>query len=230
MIAAQAGGLDRCRSPTARRTARPRRASSHACEKPGRPAARSIKLLPVATETPTAVLSLQDYRSPPPRLAALTWGAEDLSAALGAATNRDENGEFLFTYKMVRALVPDRREGGRRRRPSKRCTPISATQRVSNASPRAAQREGFSGMLAIHPDQVEIDQRRLHALRRPTWRTRKRSSQRSHRRRRGLARRQDARPAASQAGETRARRSVSRSAMAMRVAHLRRAGAPWRGA
>src|SRR6202012_3195377 len=33
-------------------------------------AQRSIALLPVATETPTAVLSLRDYRSPPPRLAA----------------------------------------------------------------------------------------------------------------------------------------------------------------
>src|ERR1041385_4640738 len=60
----------------------------------------SIKLLPVATETPVAALSLQDYRSPPPRLAALTWGAEDLSAAVGAAGNRGDDGEFLLTYKI----------------------------------------------------------------------------------------------------------------------------------
>ena len=115
----------------------------------------AIKLLPVATETPTATLSLQDYRSPPPRLAALTWGAEDLSAALGAAGNRDETGEFLLTYKIVRSLcliaakaadVPaietlhaDFRDG-------------EGLERTA----RAAQREGFSGMLAIHPDQVAI--------------------------------------------------------------------------
>ena len=64
----------------------------------------TIRLLPVATETPIAALSLQDYRYPPARLSAMTWGAEDLSAALGAATNRDENGEFLLTYKIVRSL------------------------------------------------------------------------------------------------------------------------------
>ncbi|HUJ02547.1 MAG TPA: aldolase/citrate lyase family protein, partial [Rhizomicrobium sp.] len=64
-----------------------------------------IELLPVATETPLSVFTLGDYaRAEIPRLAALTWGAEDLSAALGAAGNRDETGEFYFTYKMVRSL------------------------------------------------------------------------------------------------------------------------------
>jgi citrate lyase subunit beta/citryl-CoA lyase len=57
-----------------------------------------IGLLPVASETPVAALSLQDYRSKPPRLTALSWGAEDLSAAVGASTNRDADGEFLLTY------------------------------------------------------------------------------------------------------------------------------------
>jgi citrate lyase subunit beta/citryl-CoA lyase len=112
-----------------------------------------IKLLPVATETPAAVLGLIRYAEPPPRLIALTWGAEDLSAALGAATNRDVDGEFLFTYRVVRSLcliaakaagveaietlhADFRDEAGLRR------------------AARAAQREGFSGMLAIHPAQV----------------------------------------------------------------------------
>ncbi len=65
---------------------------------------------------PVAALSLQDYRSPPPRLAAMTWGAEDLSAALGATTNRDDNGEFLLTYKIVRTLclIAAKAAGGRR--------------------------------------------------------------------------------------------------------------------
>ncbi|MEI9996841.1 MAG: CoA ester lyase [Rhizomicrobium sp.] len=115
---------------------------------------RAIKLLPVATETPTAVLSLQDYRSPPPRLAALSWGAEDLSAALGAATNRDETGEFLFVHKMVRALVLI----------AAKAAGVAAVETLHadfrdraglERAARLAQREGFSGMLAIHPDQVE---------------------------------------------------------------------------
>jgi citrate lyase subunit beta/citryl-CoA lyase len=114
----------------------------------------AIALLPVATETPAAVLNLSEYKKKPPRLAAMSWGAEDLSAALGAATNRDENGEFLFVHKVVRSLVliaakaagvdaietlhADFRD-------------IKGLERVA----KLAQREGFSGMLAIHPDQVE---------------------------------------------------------------------------
>jgi citrate lyase subunit beta/citryl-CoA lyase len=117
--------------------------------------AGSIRLLPVATETPAAVLSLQDYRSPPPRLAAMTWGAEDLSAELGAATNRDEYGEFLLTFKIVRSLCLLAAKAA--------CVEAIETLYANfrdaaglERAARAAQREGFSGMLAIHPDQVEI--------------------------------------------------------------------------
>lgn len=114
----------------------------------------AIKLLPVATETPTAVLSLQDYRSPPPRLAALSWGAEDLSAALGASANRGEDGEFLLTYRIVRTLCLI----------AAKAAGVDAIETLHadfrdakglERTARAAQREGFSGMLAIHPDQVE---------------------------------------------------------------------------
>lgn len=115
----------------------------------------STRLLPVATETPTAVLSLPAWRSPPPRLAALSWGAEDLAAALGAATNRDEAGAFLFIHRMVRAQVLL----------AAKAAGVAAIETLHAdfrdrdglaRMARAAQREGFSGMLAIHPDQVEI--------------------------------------------------------------------------
>ncbi len=114
---------------------------------------RSIKLLPVATETPTAVLSLHDYRSPPPRLAAMSWGAEDLAAALGAAANCDEHGEFLFIHKMVRSMVLL----------AAKAAGVDAIETLHadfrdlaglERAARLAQREGFTGMLAIHPDQV----------------------------------------------------------------------------
>jgi len=116
--------------------------------------AGNIKLLPVATETPAAVLSLGDYRSPPPRLAALTWGGEDLAAALGASGNRDEHGEFLLTFKIVRTLCLM----------AAKAAGVDAIETLHanfrdvaglERAARAAQREGFSGMLAIHPDQVE---------------------------------------------------------------------------
>lgn len=117
-------------------------------------AQRSVKLLPVATETPAAVLSLQDYRNPPPRLAALSWGAEDLSAAIGAVTNRDDNGEFLFIHKMVRALVLIAAKAAGVDAIETLHADFRDAKGLEQAA-RLAQREGFSGMLAIHPDQVE---------------------------------------------------------------------------
>ena len=113
-----------------------------------------IKLLPVATETPEAVLTLGEYRNPPPRLAAMSWGAEDLSAALGAATNRDENGEFLFVHKMVRALVLIAAKAAGVDAIETLHADFRDAAGLARVA-RAAQREGFSGMLAIHPDQVE---------------------------------------------------------------------------
>ncbi|HTQ13778.1 MAG TPA: CoA ester lyase [Rhizomicrobium sp.] len=113
-----------------------------------------IALLPVASETPIAALSLQDYRVRPPRLAALTWGAEDLSAALGASTNRGEDGDFLLTYRIVRTLCLI----------AAKAAGVDAIETLHadfrdraglERAARAARREGFSGMLAIHPDQVE---------------------------------------------------------------------------
>ena len=115
----------------------------------------AIRVLPVATETPAAVLSLFEYRNPPPRLAALTWGAEDLSAALGAATNRDADGEFAFTYRVVRSLCLLAAKAA--------CVDPIETLYADfrdraglERTARTAQRDGFTGMLAIHPDQVDI--------------------------------------------------------------------------
>ncbi len=113
-----------------------------------------IKLLPVATETPRAVLNLLAYQKAPPRLMALTWGAEDLAAALGASTNRGSTGEFLFTYQVVRSLALI----------AAKAAQVGAIETLHAdfrdqagllRSARNAAREGFDGMLAIHPGQVE---------------------------------------------------------------------------
>jgi citrate lyase subunit beta/citryl-CoA lyase len=115
---------------------------------------RGIRVIPVASETPAAALTLGEYRDPPPRLAALTWGAEDLSAALGASGNRDEDGAFAFTYRMVRSMCLV----------AAKAADVAAIDTLYadfrdraglERYARIAQREGFTGMLAIHPDQVE---------------------------------------------------------------------------
>lgn len=116
---------------------------------------RGIRVIPVASETPAAVLALTHYANPPPRLAALTWGAEDLSAALGATTNRDETGEFAFTYRMVRSLCLLAAKAAAVEAIETLHADFRDFKGLARVA-RTAQREGFTGMLAIHPDQVEV--------------------------------------------------------------------------
>lgn len=113
-----------------------------------------IKILPVATETAIAPFRLGDYAGADlPRLWGLTWGAEDLSTALGASTNRDHTGEWAFTYKMVRSLtLMAARAAG-----VEPVETLYADFRDDDGlrrSSQAAQTEGFTARLAIHPAQV----------------------------------------------------------------------------
>lgn len=115
----------------------------------------SIRIMAVSTETPQALFALDSYRNVSPRLAGLTWGAEDLSTAIGASTNRVDSGEYEFTYQLARSmcllganaagvqaidtLTPDFRDRERLQREI-----------------RASRRAGFTGKIAIHPDQVDL--------------------------------------------------------------------------
>ena len=109
----------------------------------------------IVTETPASLFGLLSYRGCSPALAAMSWGAEDLSAALGASSKHDENGELAFAYRLARSLcLAGAVAAG--------VQPIDGVfaecrdgegQRVEA---EAARREGFTGKLAIHPDQVPI--------------------------------------------------------------------------
>ena len=63
-----------------------------------------VRIIPVTTETPGAMFELKTYKGASSRLLGLTWGAEDLSTAIGASTNRVESGEYEFTYQLARSL------------------------------------------------------------------------------------------------------------------------------
>ena len=95
------------------------------------------------------------FGAPLPRLAGMMWGAEDLSAAIGAARKYGDDGHWTDTFRMVRATVlltahacgipaidtlhaDFRDEAGLER------------------FARAARADGFAGMLAIHPGQVPV--------------------------------------------------------------------------
>lgn len=116
----------------------------------------SIAVLPVATETPLAPFRLGDFADAGlKRLAGLTWGAEDLSSAMGASTNLGPDGKWAFTYQMVRSLTLMAAHASG--------VPAIETLFVDyrdedglRESCRAARAEGWSGRVAIHPAQVAV--------------------------------------------------------------------------
>ncbi len=115
----------------------------------------STHILPITTERPRALFSMGDYRAATPRLAGLCWGAEDLSAAIGASATRDEEGNWLAPYQLARSLCLFAAASAGVDAIDTVYTDFrDATGLAKYAS--AARRDGFSGMLAIHPAQVAI--------------------------------------------------------------------------
>ena len=112
------------------------------------------RIIALCTEHPEALLTLHSYVGTVPRLAGLSWGAEDLLAAVGGTTNRDPEGNWLPQFELARSM----------------CLFAAAAAEVAAIDTvftdfrneagllryaANARRDGFSGMLAIHPAQVE---------------------------------------------------------------------------
>ncbi|WP_375429307.1 HpcH/HpaI aldolase/citrate lyase family protein [uncultured Sphingomonas sp.] len=112
-------------------------------------------VLPIATETPAAIFALAEYARSPVALAGLTWGAEDLPAAIGAQASREADGRYTLPYETVRSLalfaahaagVPA----------IETVFPAIADQAGLAAYAARGWRDGFTGMMAIHPAQVPV--------------------------------------------------------------------------
>jgi citrate lyase subunit beta / citryl-CoA lyase len=115
----------------------------------------NIPIHAIVTETPASLFGLLSYRDPRSPLAAMSWGAEDLSAALGASSKYDASGELSFTYKLARSLcLAGAVAAG--------VQPVDGVfadfkdEEGLRTEAEAARREGFTGKLAIHPSQVPI--------------------------------------------------------------------------
>jgi len=112
-------------------------------------------IIPIATETPAAIFELGSYRACADRLAGLTWGAEDLPAAIGATAARTEDGGYTPPYETIRALtlfaahaagVPA----------IDTVFPAIADEAGLATHVARARRDGFTAMLALHPAQVPV--------------------------------------------------------------------------
>ncbi len=115
----------------------------------------TIPIHAIVTETAASLFGLLSYRDPGSPLAAMSWGAEDLSAALGAASKYDETGDLGFTYRLARSLCL----AGAVAAGVQPVDGIFADYRDNaglTAEATAAARDGFTGKLAIHPDQVAV--------------------------------------------------------------------------
>ena len=110
-------------------------------------------ILPIATETAAAVFTLGEYVAVADRLCGLTWGAEDLPAAIGAATSREADGSYTDPYRMVRSLTLF---GAHAAGVAAIETVYPAISDEAGLAAYAARgsRDGFTGMMAIHPSQV----------------------------------------------------------------------------
>ncbi|MBK8630898.1 MAG: CoA ester lyase [Sphingomonadales bacterium] len=115
----------------------------------------SVKIAVVATETAKAMFNLGSYTPAHPRLVALTWGAEDLAAALGATANKEEDGSWTSPYMLARNLCLFA-AGSAGVLPLDTLYADFRDPEGLERDCRRARRDGFVGRLAIHPDQVAI--------------------------------------------------------------------------
>jgi citrate lyase subunit beta/citryl-CoA lyase len=113
----------------------------------------AVKLAVVATETPRAMFALGSYVPAHPRLVGLTWGAEDLGAAIGATDNQEPDGKWTFPYRIARAQCLFAASAAE-------AAPIDTLYANFKDAEglerdcRESRRDGFSGRIAIHPDQI----------------------------------------------------------------------------
>lgn len=114
----------------------------------------STPVIPLVTETAEGMLNTGVYKGAP-RLAALTWGAEDLADALGASSNANPDGSYSFTYALARSLTL---VGAAHASLPAIDTIMGDFRDLDGLRLRAetVRREGFRGMLAIHPAQVDV--------------------------------------------------------------------------
>jgi citrate lyase subunit beta/citryl-CoA lyase len=113
------------------------------------------KIIALITETAAGVLSASTYRDPNPRLAGVTWGAEDLSASVGASSTRDGNGRYTDVFRLARAVTIL----GASIADVAAIDTVFVNFRDADGLRQEcieAERDGFTAKMAIHPAQVAV--------------------------------------------------------------------------
>jgi citrate lyase subunit beta/citryl-CoA lyase len=115
----------------------------------------AIRILPIISETAAGVFGASTYTRGHERLSGVTWGAEDLSATIGARATRDDNGRYTDLFRLARSFTLLAASAAE--------TAAIDTVFVNFRDPAGlrtecleAERDGFTGKMAIHPDQVAV--------------------------------------------------------------------------
>ncbi|MEX4008149.1 HpcH/HpaI aldolase/citrate lyase family protein [Neoaquamicrobium sediminum] len=113
------------------------------------------KIIPIITETPLGTLNAATYRHAGARLAGLTWGAEDLSAEIGAADTRDDEGAYTDVFRLARVSTI-LAAGAAEVAAIDTVFPDFRDEEAFRRDCLEGMRDGFTGRMAIHPAQVPI--------------------------------------------------------------------------
>lgn len=113
----------------------------------------AITIIAITTETAGSLFNLNSFQGASRRLAGLTWGAEDLSADVGAASNRDSQGRLTDLYRLARSLCLAGATSSGVMPIDTVFTDFRNNHRLREEC-REAVRDGFAAKMAIHPIQV----------------------------------------------------------------------------
>lgn len=115
----------------------------------------ATRIIPIMTETAAGLLAAASYRDAHPRLAGLTWGAEDLSAAIGAVATRDADGRYTDVFRLARAVTILAASAAQAAAIDTVFVNFRDTGGLRQECLESA-RDGFTAKMAIHPDQVAV--------------------------------------------------------------------------
>lgn len=115
----------------------------------------STRLIPIATETPEGLLDIREIAAATPRIAAISWGIEDLSAAMGLPRTRDAEGRYLDIPRYARVMCAVAAAAAGVESIDTVYTDIADVEGLRREC-REGVAMGFAGKISIHPGQIDV--------------------------------------------------------------------------
>jgi citrate lyase subunit beta/citryl-CoA lyase len=113
----------------------------------------STRIIAIITEVPVSLLNMASYVGCSDRISVMTWGAEDLSAAMGSLGNRDKSGAYTSPFRLARDLCLYAATAAGVQPMDTVYTNFRDDAGLA-AECEASAFDGFTGKIAIHPAQV----------------------------------------------------------------------------